>query len=456
MRDHVLVVGAVLLDLIGESNVIQKEMVNKKGAVTISVGGAAFNVAANLAAKDVNVSLLTCLKSGSPTTHLIKSAIASSKINQNHVMMFKDIGEPAYVALFSDKKFISGITCSPIESLNLFSGNTLRNAVWNSSLVAVDTNLATEQIQGIADLCNDYNKPLVVSVVSDAKVNHILEKKFSTKFFFVSMNASESDVAGFSIKEEMNGDSIKRFCKSLNTKQVIISDADYGYYLLNENGEIMHFSAPDNLHIVSPLGAGDALFSAACISLLNKQGLSSPASVQGTRDLIASVLTKKESNIGFPGFYHDINPIPREKWPLITIFFTILSVLFMLIGTFSNGITPIWFAVCLFGSCISAGATGALIRRVIIGKQEDTNNISDIGLISIGMIAGLVSGLLSALPHLSVDGVANNLRSSVQGLNLLIILTFIVSVSAGIGFEAVLSNIKKPKIGNIKENSSQP
>lgn len=200
MEERVFVIGEVLLDMIGEFNPAQEKMANKTGTITLSVGGAAFNIAANLASRNIRTSLFSCLKRNAPTTYLIKSALKNSGISYRHVMEVREntASEQAYVALFSDQKFISGVTSSIIESVDILSNKTLANGIKTASIIIADTNLTTAQIQGIAKLCKQYQKPLAISIVSDAKATRITRThNFEDKFKFVSLNTLEAKALDF-------------------------------------------------------------------------------------------------------------------------------------------------------------------------------------------------------------------------------------------------------------------
>jgi sugar/nucleoside kinase (ribokinase family) len=446
MEAKVLVVGAVLLDMIGEYPGEQAELQNKTGTVRLSLGGAAFNVAANLAEKGFKTSLFTCFRKGSSTTQLIRTGLAQSGIDIRHAVEVTVNAEPAYVALLVDKRLTYGVTSSPIERIDILETGELEKAVKECSFIAIDTNLTTSQIQSVVDLASKYHKPIAAGIVSDAKVTRISsvpESNFHKRFEFVCLNAVEAQSLGFPIdviaSPQRSVEVAAAMCTSLNAEAVIVSNAQNGHYVLRRNGSVKKFDAP-NVHVANTLGAGDALFSASCAAWIKHQNVDSDAANLIVSDWVSSVLSTTRANINSARF--DKVAATSETWPFFALAFTIVSVLLMAVGTFAHDITPLQFALCLFGCCLTAGPAAALVRRFL--RSDPTHREgTDAQLIAVGALAGIIAGLLASLPHLSVAVVKHNLSKDIDDLRLVPILAFLLSVAAGIAFELFLSNIKR-------------
>lgn len=308
MQARILVVGAVLLDMIGEYSCEEQGLRNKTGIVRLSLGGAAFNIAANLAEKGYETSLFTCLRKGSPTTRLIKAGLTRSGIDTRHAIEVLVDAEPAYVALFVGKELSSGVTSSPIEQIDIAGTGELEMAVEDCTFVAIDTNLTTIQIERVVELASKYRKPISAVVVSEAKVSRISsvqEGGFSKRFEFVSLNAIEAHSLGFTIEsiddQERFPETSFAICNCLNAEAVIVSNAEYGHYVLRRTGVVRKFDAPV-VQITNTLGAGDALFSASCAAWIKYKNVDSDSSALIVGDWVTSVLSTTRANISSATF----------------------------------------------------------------------------------------------------------------------------------------------------------
>ena len=90
MKQKILIIGSVHLDIVASYEKSNESNADKEGDLKFSVGGAAYNIAANLAYKDHRVSLFTFVKDNSVSGDVIKSAISAANIETQFVQQDSD------------------------------------------------------------------------------------------------------------------------------------------------------------------------------------------------------------------------------------------------------------------------------------------------------------------------------------------------------------------------------
>lgn len=297
MRE-VLVIGSVLLDIVATYHKDMDRETNKIGVVRYSVGGVGYNIAANLAAKHIPTSFLTCLKTSSLGTDAIKPVLEICGFNSLYVVDAQHIVEPAYVAHSREGQLISGITSCEIDKVS-FSSDLMTQAIKKASLVAVETNLSRDQIWQIAGICKQVHRPLVVSIVSGVKAGRIFKQNFPCQFELVALNSEEAAHLEISVDQSTERGEIAGACRDLNSKQVIITRGSKGYQVLNERGDLTEVAAFTQPDFRNDIGAGDALFAAVCAALVQDEELVDGLEVRArVTNWVTSVLAREESNLG--------------------------------------------------------------------------------------------------------------------------------------------------------------
>ncbi len=145
----------------------------------------------------------------------------------------------------------------------------------------------------------------------------------------------------------------------------------------------------------------------------------------------------EQANLGFSGFGESQSTKRKDPSILLLAASLFVSAAAAVTNTFAAGLNPIVFGSLLFACCIAAGGAGALIGENLLSGREMPRRSSTHSW-TYGASAGLIAGLVSALPHLSVTTTASRLRSSVDDLTLLTMLCLLFSLAAGLSFERVL------------------
>lgn len=171
-RDPCIVVaGAVHIDIVGEFDLHVADDIDRPGNIRYSVGGTAFNIAANLADQNKPVRLATLVRPESFLTPLIIKKIRLRGIGTALVERIKGISEAGFAAHLNIAQNLvdAAVSCTPISEKNL-SFRRIKRAMRCASLVVADCNLSTETFRQIATAAQDFGLPLVVDGVSESKI----------------------------------------------------------------------------------------------------------------------------------------------------------------------------------------------------------------------------------------------------------------------------------------------
>ena len=180
---RVLTIGSVHLDTIALSrSPAEREDVTHIGNITHSVGGSAYNIAANLASHHArqkavrDVAVYTILPQHSVLTEIIKYKIDAAGINSKFVRLYRDfngrhVRGGGYVGILDDQRLIrQAVVDAAMHDANIFQdrdeGAYLESAMaWSDALV-LDADLAVSIVNHVAEHTNDHGKPLFVCIGS--------------------------------------------------------------------------------------------------------------------------------------------------------------------------------------------------------------------------------------------------------------------------------------------------
>jgi sugar/nucleoside kinase (ribokinase family) len=180
---RVLTIGSVHLDTIAlSSSPTTHDDVTHVGDITHSVGGSAYNIAANLASHHSRgkaireVAVYTILPQHSVLTEIIKYKIDAAGINSDFVRLYRDFsGKPVrgggYVGILDNERLIRhAVVDAAMHEANIFLDRQeaayLESAIAWADMLVFDSDLAVSTVNHIADHARDNDKPLFVCVGS--------------------------------------------------------------------------------------------------------------------------------------------------------------------------------------------------------------------------------------------------------------------------------------------------
>jgi pseudouridine kinase len=263
-KPSILVIGSCHLDIFADFSKRDIEFLDKPGLIYFSIGGTAFNLAANLAKLKAPLSMLTVLKQDSVITDIIEYKLDILKIGINHIIHERADTESGFVAFREDGELVSAVTGSLIEHY-AFNPNKISTIVEKHDIIILDCNLSERQICEIIGSQTKSIKRFFISTVSDSKVRRIsaLENFCEPNTIeLISMNVSEAQSLGIDDKRLETDKNYRIKClEKLRTKEICITRGKNGLIYIQEDMNVINFPAPNISKIVSTSGAGDSVLS---------------------------------------------------------------------------------------------------------------------------------------------------------------------------------------------------
>jgi sugar/nucleoside kinase (ribokinase family) len=177
---RVLTIGSVHLDTIALSNSPTTGDVTHVGSITHSVGGSAYNIAANLASHHgrsiAQTAVYSILPQHSVLTEIIKYKIDAAGVSSEYIRLYKGfIGRHVrgggYVGVLDNARLMRhAVVDAAMYDANIFRDPTestyLESAVAWADYIMLDADLAVSTVNRVADHTRDHGKPLFVSIGS--------------------------------------------------------------------------------------------------------------------------------------------------------------------------------------------------------------------------------------------------------------------------------------------------
>jgi len=269
MGDHILVVGATLLDSKGKPVAGLEPGTSNPAFIRYTRGGTARNVAENLSLLGAEVILLSAV-GDDPTGAWLLAPTAQAGVNVENVLTVADHQSGAYIALLETDGSLS-VALDDVNVMEHVNGSYLyqkRQLFKEARMIMVDGSLTPSSLQTAVRLASLYDVPLCADP-SSTRLAYKLRPYLSHLHLVVpneveAASLCQADYRGYD--PDVSLELARQLMRSgVNTAIVTLSDFGLVYATSDETGYI-----PANYsEMVDSTGTGDAITAAIIFGMLN-------------------------------------------------------------------------------------------------------------------------------------------------------------------------------------------
>lgn len=270
MAEHVLVIGATLLDIKGKPVAGLEPGTSNPAEIRSSRGGTARNVAENLARLGAEVVLISAV-GDDPTGRQLLIQTAEAGVNLDYVQMLPGRVTGSYIALLEADGHLS-VALDDVRVMEAITPaylNRHRVLFRDASLVMFDGSLTEAAIKTVVRLAKEYGVPLCADPAS-ARLAYKLRPYLADLDLLVPNQVEEAELCevDFPGYDPMASLTMARRLLNAGVKTVIVTLSDFGldYTTADEMGYI----PPSHIRFADSTGTGDAVTAAIIFGLLNE------------------------------------------------------------------------------------------------------------------------------------------------------------------------------------------
>ncbi len=269
MGEHILVVGATLLDIKGKPLAGLEPGTKNPAEIRSTRGGTARNVAENLGRLGADVVLLSAVGNDATGESLL-ALTADAGVNLDYVLTVNDANTGAYMALLND----DGTLAVALDDVNVMQAltpgflNQMRRLFRDADMVMFDGSLSEAAMKTAVRLATQYDVPLCADP-SSARLAHRLRPYLSQMHLIVPNEVEEANLVGVEY-EGFNPDvslALARRLVKMGVDNVVVTLSNFG--LDYATGDETGYIAPSHRKIVDTTGTGDAVTAAIMFGMLN-------------------------------------------------------------------------------------------------------------------------------------------------------------------------------------------
>jgi diguanylate cyclase (GGDEF)-like protein len=284
----VFVAGSAHLDVLAKITG-DEVAIDKIGHVVIEIGGAACNIATNLAALGLKPRLLTAMQQDSPYSGIITANLRANGVDVRvvHHDSMQAAVFSAHIGL--DGEMLSAVSSMPVETA-IFQEDVVREAMTGARCAILECNLSGVVLNQLAQIAHELSIPVFIASVSEEKSLRVMDIHYPLAAVF--MNRRESSYFGRRVAASTQ---LPVIADRIGCALVVSRDKD-GVTVVQEGDEI-HVppsALPENVHT---LGAGDALLAATVAHhIFGEMGIAD--GVKKAVSFAASIIGKPNCNAG--------------------------------------------------------------------------------------------------------------------------------------------------------------
>jgi len=270
MSEHVLVIGATLLDTKGKPVAGLEPGTSNPAEIRSSRGGTARNVAENLARLGAEVALISAV-GDDPTGRQLLIQTAEAGVNLDYVRMLPGQSTGSYIALLEADGLLS-VALDDVRVMETITPDFLnrhRALFRDASMVMFDGSLNEAAMKTAVRLAKEYRVPLCADPAS-ARLAYKLRPYLADLTLVVPNQVEEAELCAvdFPGYEPSAGLMLARRLLATGVDMVVVTLSDFGldYATADEIGYI----PPSHTRFVDSTGTGDAVTAAIMFGLLNE------------------------------------------------------------------------------------------------------------------------------------------------------------------------------------------
>jgi pseudouridine kinase len=266
---YALVIGTAGLDVKAGAPETRQWELSNQGAIRASIGGAARNIAENLARLGIRSVLLSAVGRDLMGKHIIKHA-KNNGVRCEHMRVVDDQRTSTYVALLKPDGELF-VAISDFEIMNAVDDAYLRRherLFARASMIVIDATLSDEALATVFDLAARYN----VRICADPTTPMLAGKlcPYLDKLYLITPNAAETTaLCGLENPAHDRETAIEAARRLVATGVTIavVTLGEQGIAYADSSGA--GYIRAHQIQVVDSTGAGDAFTSAVIFGLLN-------------------------------------------------------------------------------------------------------------------------------------------------------------------------------------------
>lgn len=269
MGENVLVIGATLMDTKGKPLAGLAPGTSNPAEIRSTRGGAARNVAENLARLGAQATLVSAVGNDVTGGQLLAQT-GEAGVNLDYVLTVPDQPTGSYIALLESDGLLSVALddVRVMESLSPLFFRNNRTLFEAADMIMMDCSLTAAAMQAVVELAREAGKPLCADP-SSVRVAHKLRPYLSDLHLVVPNEAEEAVLCEVEFTGHDPNASLALALRlvSSGVSNVVVTLSDYG--LDYATGDETGYIAPKFGRKVDSTGTGDAVTAAIMFGMLN-------------------------------------------------------------------------------------------------------------------------------------------------------------------------------------------
>ncbi|MCA9940206.1 MAG: carbohydrate kinase family protein [Anaerolineales bacterium] len=270
MAEHILVIGATLLDTKGKPLAGLEPGTSNPAHIKHTRGGTARNVAENLGRLGADVLLISAI-GDDPTGQRLLGQTAAANVNVEHVLVQPEHHTGAYIAILDDDGGLS-VALDDVSVMEQITSRYLydrRRLFRDACMVMADCSLSVDAWKMVFNLARQYDVPLCADPTSTRLAYKL--KPYLPHLHLLVPNEAEAatllneDFAGYD--PDASVELARQFVRAgVHNAVVTLSDFGLVYATSQETGHI----PASYTRMVDSTGTGDAVTAAIMFGMVNE------------------------------------------------------------------------------------------------------------------------------------------------------------------------------------------